>query len=114
MHVIAFLTLALPLSLSAAACPPGTLCNPLQAGSLYEFLQSILQAVIFIGFPIIVLYIVWIGFRFVQTSASGNSEELKKVKNNLWFAIIGALLLLGAQALTFAIQGTVEGLQRGL
>src|SRR3989344_8788626 len=70
MHTLVFALFLAPLSLAAATCRMGALCNPLQADTLYEFLQGILQAVVLIGFPIIVLFIVWIGFRFVQASAA--------------------------------------------
>ena len=114
MHTLVFALFLAPLSLAAATCRMGALCNPLQADTLYEFLQGILQAVVLIGFPIIVLFIVWIGFRFVQASAAGNTEGLKNAKKNILFALIGALLLLGAQALTLAIEGTITSLQQGL
>lgn len=109
------LTFALaPFAAHSATCPPGQLCNPTGFGSLYEFLQGILQVAIAIGFPIIVLFIIYIGFRFVQASATGNSKELDEAKKNIWWALVGALILLGAQALSLAIQGTIEGLTRGL
>ncbi len=108
-HAFVFFLLLVPLSIHAA---DGKLENPLAYNTLYDFLQGILRVVIMIGFPIIVLFIVYIGFRFVQLSATGG--ELKEVKKNLWYAIIGAMVLLGAQALSFAIQNTVEGLTRGI
>lgn len=88
--------------------------NPIRFDSIYEFLDGLLGLVIAIGFPVIVLFIVYIGFTFVQASATGKTEDLKKAKENLMYAFIGALILLGAQALSLAIQGTVEGLSRGL
>lgn len=88
--------------------------NPLRFDSLYEFLNGVLELAIAIGFPIIVLFIVYIGFRFVQASATGDAEGLKKARENIWYAILGALILLGAQALSLAIQATVEGLSRGV
>ncbi len=100
----------LPFISFGAECPPGELCNPIGFGTLSEFLEGILGVAIAIGFPIIVLFIVYIGFRFVQSSATGDTEGLKNAKKNIFWAILGALILLGAQALSFAIQGTVEGL----
>lgn len=88
--------------------------NPLAFDSLYDFLVALLGIVIQIGFPIVVLFIVFIGFRFVQHSATGNAEELKKDRELLLWAILGALILLGAQVLAIAIQATVGDLSRGL
>jgi heme/copper-type cytochrome/quinol oxidase subunit 2 len=93
-------------------CNEGELCNPLAFTSLWDFLQGILQAIITIGFPIIVLFIVYIGFQFIQ--AQGNSDKLKEVKKSFFWAVVGALIILGAQALSFAIQATVEGLGAGI
>lgn len=88
--------------------------NPIRFDTIYQFLDGLLGLVVAIGFPVIVLFIVYIGFTFVQASATGKTDDLKKAKDNLWYALIGALILLGAQALSLAIQGTVEGLSRGL
>ena len=84
------------------------LTNPLAFGSLPEFLVAILDIVIQIGFPIIVLFIVYIGFQFVRHSAEGNSEELAKDRTNLLWAFVGALILLGAQVLAIGICGTIQ------
>jgi len=93
------------------------LTNPLEAAginSLPDFLNAVLGVVIQIGFPIIVLFIVFIGFRFVQHSAEGNADKLKEDRTLLLWAIVGALILLGAQVLAIAIQATVGNLQTGL
>jgi len=100
----------IPLSVVAAeTCRPGSLCNPLGFSTLYEFLIAILNVVIYIAFPAIVLFLVWIGFKFV--TAQGNAEELKKVRGYFLWAIVGALLVLGARVLATAIQATVEQLR---
>lgn len=88
--------------------------NPIRFGTIYEFLNGLLELIIAIGFPIVVLFIVFIGFRFVQLSAQGNAEELAKVRGLFMWAIVGALILLGAQALSFAIEATVMDLSSGL
>ena len=88
--------------------------NPIRFNTIYEFLNGLLELIIAIGFPIVVLFIVFIGFRFVQLSAQGNAEELKKVRGYFFWAIVGALILLGAQALSFAIEATIIELGAGL
>ncbi len=104
----------IPLAVFAAGCDSGStggLCNPLGYNSLWEFLQRILKLVIQIGFPVIVLFIVFIGFKFI--TAEGNPEKLKEVRSLFFWAIIGALIVLGAQALALAIQATVAQIQQG-
>lgn len=94
------------------SCAEGELCNPIRFCSLFDFLQGILQAIITIAFPIIVLFIVFIGFKFIV--AQGDPEELKKTRTYFFWAIVGALIILGAQALSFAIKATVDGLGAGV
>lgn len=98
-----------PLAAVAATCQPGTLCNPLGFNTLYDFLIAVLNVVIAIAFPAIVLFLVWIGFKFV--TAQGNADELKKVRGYFLWAIVGALLVLGARVLAEAIRATVEQLR---
>lgn len=106
-YFLSFLALSLPLVSFAE-----TLDNPLVFTSLTSFLEGVLSVVIMIAFPIIVLFIVFIGFKFI--AAQGNPEELKKVRAYLFWAIVGALIILGAQALLMAIGGTVDQLSQGI
>ncbi len=98
-----FILLSVPLLVSAE-----TLMNPLGSTTLTQFLTRLLELVAQIGLPVIVVYIIYIGFKFIQ--ASGNPEELTKVRGMFMWALIGALIVLGAQVLALAIQATVESL----
>lgn len=80
--------------------------NPLKAKSLQELLVQILNAVIFILFPIIVLMIVYTGFLFV--AAQGNPTKLTEVRKALVWTVVGALVVLGSKALALAIEATVS------
>lgn len=107
------LLLGLPF-FAQAACDPkaGGLCNPLAFNDLTTFLQKLLEIVAQIGFPIIVLFMVYIGFLYI--SASGNPDKIKKVHGYFLWAVVGALLILGAQALSIAIKATVTDLSTGV
>ena len=83
--------------------------DPLSAGTLWDFLVAILNAVIYILFPIIVLMIVYTGFLFV--SAQGNPTKLQDARRALIWTVVGALVILGSKALALAIRGTIEGFQ---
>jgi amino acid transporter len=107
------LVFVVPRIARAQDCPGG-LCNPLTFQTLDQFLVGLLGLIIQIGFPVVVLFIVFIGFRFVQHSAEGNAEKLAEDRKLILWAFVGALILLGAQALAFAIQATVEDLSTGL
>jgi len=112
-YFLSFSVLGLPLVAFGSCESVGTtLCNPLGYDSLTEFLRRILQLIVQIGFPVIVLYIVFIGFKFI--TAEGKPDKLKEVQSLFFWAIIGALVVLGAEALSLAIQATVNDLQRGV
>jgi hypothetical protein len=83
--------------------------NPLQFNTLSEFLVAILNAVILIVFPFIVLLLVYAGFQFVV--AQGKPEAISKAKNAFLWTLIGALVVLGAKALSIAICATVDEIQ---
>jgi hypothetical protein len=86
-----------------------TLLNPLKSGtSLESFLSSILQFVVRIGTVIVILMLVFVGYKFVVAQgAPGAIEEARKM---LLWTVVGALILLGAQAIASAIKATVQSL----
>lgn len=85
------------------------LINPLQSGASVEsFLQNILDFVIRIGSVVVILMMVFVGFKFV--TAQGNDTKITEAKTMLLWTIIGALILLGAKVLASGIQMTVQAL----
>jgi Na+/melibiose symporter-like transporter len=89
----------------AHAQAPGSL-NPIAETSLYCFLHDILGAFILIVFPVVVLMLVYSGFLFV--SAQGNAQKLVEARKWFFWVVVGGLIILGAQAFTWAIEGTVS------
>lgn len=88
-----------------------TIQNPLKGGtkSLPELLALILDEIVIpIASIIIVISIIWVGFKFV--TAQGNSNEINKQKDNLFYILIGAGIILGAKGISLAIQGTFSKL----
>ena len=96
--------------------PSVTLINPLKGvdcmsgngNCLMAFLSNILKFVVQIGTIVIILMLVYIGFLFVV--AQGSETKLAEAKKALLWTIIGALVLLGAQAISMGIQATVQAL----
>ncbi len=86
-----------------------TFANPIAAASLTELLTMVLDAVILILFPFIVLYLVYAGFKLV--AAQGNSTKVNEAKAQIMYALIGALIILAAGAISLAIKGTVENIR---
>lgn len=86
-----------------------TLQNPLKFGSFPEFFKALIQIIIIFAIPIIVLMIIYAGFLYVM--ARGSEEQVTKATRALTYAVIGGLLILGAELFLTVIQGTVNQLK---
>jgi hypothetical protein len=94
---------------TGTVAPGVTLINPLKSGtSLTSFLNNILDFVIQIGSIIVILMLVFVGFKFVV--AQGKDTALVEARKMLLWTIIGALVLLGAKAISAGILATVQSL----
>lgn len=82
--------------------------NPLKVDTIEDAIKFIVNTLIKIALPVIVLFFIWSGLKFVL--AQGKPEEIKKAKNIFWYTIIGTLLILGAWTITNAIIGTVNSI----
>lgn len=91
------------------SCVSGTFCNPLGSiSSFSDFVSAILKIVVSIGVPIAVLAIIFSGFLFV--TAQGNEEKLKTAKSAFLWSVIGTAILLGAWAISQAIDTTIQAI----
>lgn len=89
-----------------------TLINPLRGGaSLESFLLGILEIIIQIGTIIVILMLVYVGYLFV--AAQGREEKIREARDALLWTLIGALILLGSQAIAWGIKATVDALSVG-
>ncbi|MDO8566900.1 MAG: hypothetical protein Q7R58_01970 [bacterium] len=95
-----------------------TLINPLNSGNctpngncLETFLLNILEFVIRIGTIIVILMMVYVGFLFV--AARGEPAKLTTARSALLWTVVGALILLGSQAIALGIKATVQALSVG-
>ncbi len=84
------------------------LCNPLKATSIQGLLVAILGYVVQIGIVFIVLMLVFTGFKFA--AAQGKPEELQKVRSMFLWTIVGALVILGAQAIATGVSSTITAI----
>jgi hypothetical protein len=81
--------------------------NPLNGiNSIDALLVAILNILIVIMIPIIVFFIIMAGFKYV--TARGNASQIQEATRALTYAIIGAVLILGAVALSDVIKNTVN------
>jgi ABC-type amino acid transport system permease subunit len=89
-----------------AATNPAVFFNPLGSTSdFFAFINKILDVLIQIGIPILVLFIVFAGFKFV--TARGNESDVTKAKDALFWAVIGGAVLIGAKVIAEVIRATV-------
>lgn len=86
-----------------------TLTNPLGNVTIEQFFLKIIDIVLVFAIPIIVIFIMLAGFKYV--TANGNTEKIQQATTALTWAIIGGVLILGAKAILTVIQGTVSALQ---
>ena len=103
--IASFALLASPFLVYAEA-----LSNPLGITSIAELLVRVLRLITMIAFPVLVMFLVYVGFLFVKDG--GNPEGLKKAREYLMWTLVGGLLVLGGQALALGIQGTIDALSR--
>ena len=87
--------------------PSNFLYNPTcHAGinNIQDFIAAFLKAVVEISLPILTLFIVYAGFKFVF--ARGKPERISEAKKNFLYVILGAILILGAWVLATLIAST--------
>ncbi|OGF69451.1 hypothetical protein A3H65_03785 [Candidatus Giovannonibacteria bacterium RIFCSPLOWO2_02_FULL_45_14] len=82
--------------------PQVSVCNPITSNDFAELMAKIADAAAKIGLPLVAVFMIYSGFLFV--SARGNEEQLTKAKTTFFWTIIGALLVVGAFAISLAIK----------
>lgn len=83
--------------------------NPLNGiNSISEFFRRIFDAVIMIGIPVCVFFIILAGFRFI--AAQGSQEKLADARRNFMYTVIGIAIFIGAWALAQLIAGTLKSI----
>lgn len=83
-----------------------TINNPLNVSDITDFMAKLLEIFIKVAIPILVIFIVYSGFRFLI--ARGNEAELEKAKKNFLWVVIGTAIVLGSWVIITIIRGTVE------
>jgi hypothetical protein len=86
--------------------------NPIKVGSIPELIALILNAVVMIGTPIAVLFLIYGGFKYV--TAKGNPNKISEANQYLMWTIVGIVILLGAELLAEIVKGTIEQLGTGI
>ena len=79
--------------------------NPLNNETLMGLLQDILDVIMIFAVPIIVFFIIYAGFLYV--TARGNETQVSNATRALLYAVVGGVIILGAQVLLEVISGTI-------
>jgi hypothetical protein len=82
-----------------------SLQNPLKFDSLQGFIVAVLNVIIVIATPIVVIFIILAGFKYV--TARGNATQVQEATRALTYAIIGGVLIIGAVAIAEIIKNLV-------
>jgi hypothetical protein len=83
--------------------------NPIAAETFQDLLALILKIVIAIGTPVVIMSIIFVGFKFV--TAQGNQAKIEKAKEAFFYVMIGAAIVIGCNVIVAIIQDTVSSLQ---
>jgi len=83
------------------------LWNPLTGiPTIQALVAKLLEIVVQIGVPIVIFFLVYVGFLFV--TARGNPEKISIARNAFMWTVIGGVVLLGAQLLSSVVENTVR------
>ncbi len=82
--------------------------NPLSSATLVSVLHDIVYGIMYIGTPIVALYLIWSGLLFV--SARGDAAKISYAKKVFVRGLVAVVLLLGAWTLILTLGKTILGL----
>ncbi len=84
------------------------LVNPIQASNIQTFLLKIIEVLLVFALPIIILFIMYAGYLFVV--ARGVPAKIEEARSALLWAVIGGVIVLGANVIFAVINGTIKAL----
>ena len=82
--------------------------NPLGSTDIQGIVRGFVEAVIYVGTPLVIVLIVWTGFLFVY--ARGNPQGISNAKKMAIKAGIGATVLFSLWAIVELVGNTAAGL----
>lgn len=83
-------------------------CNPLSVDSICQALKLFLSALMTLGIPVAVLFLVYAGFLFVW--ARGSKDGLIHARKNFFYTVVGIAIFMGAWVLGQIIANTLAQL----
>jgi hypothetical protein len=83
-----------------------TLKSFLPFETIEELVLAVLKILIVISVPIIVFFIIYAGFLYV--TARGNAQQIEQATRAFTYAIIGAILIIGAVTIAEIVKNLVD------
>ncbi len=91
----------------------GAFDNPLGSNkTVSQIITAVVDFILKFASVVVVLYIIYSGFLFV--SAQGKEDKINQAKKTFFWAIVGALIILGARVLASVVCSTAKGLGASL
>ena len=113
IHSVTIAVLSLPV-LVFAQTPPGAhrdLTNPLTTPTITDLFLAVINILRIVLLPIILLFIIYAGFMYV--TGRGNPENIQRATKALTYAIIGGVIILGAEAIGLIVRNTANSFNVG-
>lgn len=101
----------LPMLLSATHlcfAESTNLVNPIDSPDIQTFLKKVIEVLLIFAVPLIILFIMYAGYLFVV--AQGNPSKIEEARSALLWAVIGGVIVLGANVIYGVINGTIKAL----
>jgi hypothetical protein len=99
------LSLNFLLFLNSALAEEVEIENPLKWEKIEDFTSSILKFLTAFALAIFPILIIIAGYQFM--TAGGDPKKIEDAKRMLWYAFIGLLIILGAQAILAGIKSAM-------
>ena len=80
--------------------------NPIGSSDISELLNKLLDGIIAFTIPLLVLFYVYLGFRFI--TSLGKPQEIARIRDWALYGLIGTLIIVSARGLYSFIDGTVK------
>lgn len=75
--------------------------NPINFKDIPSFILYLAGAVVKIAIPVAVLLVIFIGFKFIASSAQGDTAGIAKSRKLLLWTLLGTAIVVGAAALAY-------------
>ena len=84
--------------------------NPIGLSSISELVNALLRGIVAVSIPLLILFYVYIGIRFLQATIEGNPEKLAGLKGWLLWSFVAVLIIVSAPALYALLENTVTSI----